>query len=323
MVAQQAINDIWACTSETCAGVCSNLITLCEDLILGADAVSGDIADVIHTADNGTTWTNTAAQPFGNDENIISVTCFAKDNSTIRWLVARDGSAGENAEIAYSDDFGATWTNVDVESNADDAGANDSGALFAFDYRHIWYVISVGGTPTDAQILFSSDGGATWTQQYTNANSFNAIHFSDYEHGYAVADSGVVVKTDNGGETWQAVTAITGTPNVLSVYVFDEDNVIVGDNGGDVWRSWDGGITWTQLYAGSTAINDISFANDFVGVALDGDEILRTRNGGEDWESVSGLPSLTELNAVWACDSNTFYVVGEDGSNLGVVFKVA
>lgn len=320
MVAQQAVNDIWGCTDETCGGVCSNPISLCEDLILGCDAVSGDVADVVYTANNGDTWTDTAAQPFGNDENVISVTCFAKDNTTTRYLVVRDTDGATNAEIAYSDDTGATWTNVDVESTGSFLGANDSGALFALDYRHIWLVLTGG------YIVFSSDGGVTWTMQEEaniGTDDYNAVHFSDTNHGYAVADSGVVVKTDNGGETWKAVTAITGTPNVLCVYVFDEDNVIVGDNGGDIWRSWDGGTTWTQLYTGSTAINDISFANDFVGFALDGDEILRTRNGGEDWESLSGLPALTELNAVWVCDSNTAYVVGEDDSNLGIVFKVA
>ena len=85
-------------------------------------------------------------------------------------------------------------------------------------------------------VMYTSDGGVTWTTQEAAAigtDDYNAVWFSDSDHGYAVADSGVVVKTDDGGTTWGAVTAITGTPNVLSVYVFDEDNVIVGDNGGD------------------------------------------------------------------------------------------
>lgn len=320
MVAQQAINDIWGCTDESCGGQCGNKISLCEDLILGADAVAADVADVVITGDNGVTWTNAAAQPFAATENVISVVCFAKDNTTTRYLVVRDTDSTTNAEIAYSDDGGATWTNVDVESSGSFLGANDSGALFALDTKHIWLVLTSG------YIVFSSDGGVTWTTQdagTVTTEDYNAVHFANNNVGYAVADNGIVVKTDDGGDIWSAVTAITGTPDVLSVYTFDEDNVIVGDNGGDMWRSFDGGTTWTQLYAGSTAINDISFVNPYVGWAVDGVLILRTRNGGEDWETVKNLSTFTELNAVWGCDENTAYVVGEDGSNLGAVYKVA
>ena len=320
MAAQRAVNDILACTSESCGGQCGNKISLCEDLIIGTDGAVAAAADVVLTADNGDTWANAAANPFAVNENIESITCFAQDNTTTRWVAARASDSATNAEIGYSDDSGATWTNVDVESSGSFLGANDAGALFALDAKHIWLVLTGG------YIVFSSNGGVTWTTQdagVLTTGDYNAVHFANANSGYAVADSGVVVKTDDGGSTWSAATAISGTPDVLCVHAFDQDNVIVGDNGGDIWRSFDGGTTWTQLHTGVTAINDIMFVNDFVGWAVDGVLILRTRNGGEDWETVRNLSTFTELNAVWACDENLAYVVGEDGSNAGAVYKVA
>ena len=323
MAAQEMINDITFCNEERCASDCGSALDICEQGFIGANEDGANAADVVYTTNSGGTWANAAARPFDASENIISVTCLRVNNSTTRWIVARDGAAGVDAEIAYSDDGGATWTNVDVETNEDGAGANDSGALFAFDPKHLWFVTSVGDSPTDAQILFSSDGGVTWSQQYTNANSFNAVHFATKDVGFAVAESGVVVKTDDGGNTWSTVTAITGTPSVQCVFVFDEDNVIVGDDGGDIWRSFDSGVTWTSLYTG-TSINDITFVNRYVGWAADDASILRTRNGGEDWESVTdGLPSdVGVFNAVWGCDANYAFAVGDDDSDEALVVKV-
>ena len=314
------VNDIKFCNEERCAGDCGPALDLCEQGLTGNDAAAGATPDVMYTTDSGATWTNAATAPFAVDENVISLTCVRKDVDTTRWIVVRDLVALTNAEIAYSDDSGATWTNVDVESSGTGLGANDSGASWALDFKHIWLVLTGG------YIVFSSNGGATWTVQQdgtgVTSEDFNAVHFADFDHGYAVADTGVVVKTDDGGETWEAVTAIDSTPDVLSVWTFDEDNVMVGDADGQIWRSWDAGTTWTELYDGDS-INDIHFVNDYVGWAIDDDEVLRTRNGGEDWETVSSVPAATEYNAVWGCDENLCYVCGEDSSNNGVVLKIS
>lgn len=320
MAAQEMINDISFCNEERCAGDCGEALDLCEQGLLGAQAVAADVADVIYTTNSGGAWTNTAVQPFAATENVISVACVRKDTNTTRWIVVRDTDGATAAEIAYSDDSGATWTNVDVESSGSFLGAVDSGALFAYDYKHIWLVLSGG------YIVFSSDGGATWTTQdagTATTEDYNAVHFASTEHGFAVASTGVVVKTDDGGETWSIVTAITGTPSVQCVYTFDEDNVIVGDENGDIWRSFDSGVTWTSLYSG-TSINDITFVNRYVGWAVDDDAILRTRNGGEDWEEVTdGLPSdVGAFNAVWGCDANYAFAVGDNDTDEGLVVKV-
>lgn len=318
-VTQVAVNDIWVCKDQRCAGGCDDAVDLCQFLIYGCAAPAvGFAADVGYTEDGGTTWTNSVDYPFGNGEHVISVVCFPLDSTTTRWLVVRDNDGANPAEIAYSDDGGANWINVDVEA-VGTRGALDSGALFALDAKHIWLALEAG------YIFFSEDGGLTWTNQddgTVTAEDYHAVNFANHNDGFAVADNGIVVRTIDGGETWAAVTAITATPNVLCVFTFDKDNVVVGDVSGQIWRSWDGGTTWTLLYTG-TSINDIDFVNNYVGWAVDDDAVLRTRNGGEDWEVIAGTPAMTEFNAIVGCDENTAFAVGEDDSNYGAVIKIA
>lgn len=319
MAAQVGINDVAFCNSERCASDCGSALDICEQGLIGADDDGANEADVVYTADSGTTWTNAAARPFAAGEDVESVTCVRVDNETTRWIVARDTS-GDFAEIAYSDDSGATWTNVDVEAEGT-RGAADSGALFAYDFKNIWFVTTGG------YIFYSNDGGITWTTQNAGtatANDYNAVHFSSKYDGFAVANTGVVVKTDDGGETWAAVTAITGTPNVLCVHTFNEDEVMVGTASGGVWKSGNAGTSWTQLYSAGTSINDLTFANPYVGWAADGATILYTRNGGEDWETITdGIPSdASVFNALWACDANYAFAVGTNDSTEAMVVRI-
>ena len=70
-----------------------------------------------------------------------------------------------------------------------------------------------------------------------------SIYFYDYEVGYAVGDSGIVLKSIDSGKTWQSVV----TPvisNLNDIYLFHRDTIdIVGDDGTMLF-STDGGSYW-------------------------------------------------------------------------------
>ena len=318
-VDQGAVNDLWICKDARCAGQCDDKVGLCQYIIAGTDApAEGGKGDVVYTENNGTDWTNSVGQPFDSGEHIISIGCFQLDSETTRWIAVRDTDGANPLEIAYSDDGGANFTNVDVES-AGTRGAVDSGALFILDPKHIWLAVEEG------YIFFSSDGGITWSNQEdgtVTAEDYYAIMFVDSKNGYAVAGNGIVVKSTDGGLTWTTCTTITGTPRLNCLFVFDKDNVMLGDAVGEIWRTWDGGTTWTEIYTSAISINDIDFYNDFVGMVVKGQFVLRTRNGGEDWEVIGGVPANTELNCVVMCNENYGYVGGEDETNAGMILTV-
>ena len=315
------LNDIVFCNDESCGGTCGDAADLCETGFAVADAAAAATANVIATTDGGLTWAATATDPFAANEDILSATCFGINKNTTRWLVARGQEAAPTnpAEVAYSDDSGATWTNIDVEA-AGTRSANDSGALFALDKRHIWFVTTGG------YIFFSEDGGVNWTPQDEGSlttEDLNAVHFLDNGlDGVAVGDNGVVLRTDDGGETWEAATVITGTPDVYCVKLANGSRWYVGTSNGHIYVTFDGGVTWeSQLQVTNGEVNDIDIVNSFVlwaavdvtTLAVVKGEIYRTRNGGRDWESI---PTNVNggANAIYACDVNNAYFVGVDGA---------
>jgi len=85
-----------------------------------------------------------------------------------------------------------------------------------------------------------------WEVIPSGTNSkLNSIYFYDYEVGFAVGDSGTVIKSIDSGKTWQSLQ----TPvisNLNDIYLFHRDTVeIVGDSGTMLF-STDGGSSWWE-----------------------------------------------------------------------------
>jgi photosystem II stability/assembly factor-like uncharacterized protein len=66
------------------------------------------------------------------------------------------------------------------------------------------------------------------TNEYLNLNT---IYFTDANTGYAVGDSGIIIKTINGGVSWTVQPSGTAS-HLMSVYFTDANTgYVVGDNG--------------------------------------------------------------------------------------------
>jgi len=327
-VESNALNAIHFCNDEACADDCGAAQAICDTGYIGADAAAAATANALETTDEGASWAATSADPFAADQNILAVTCFPLDASTTRILVARDDGAGAgNMEIAYSDDGGANWTTVTINSGSN--AAVDSGALFALDNNHIWLVLAGG------YIAFSSDGGTTWTIQeagVTTTNDLHAVHFVDENHGMAVGASDTVLITSDGGDTWQTATATGGAQTINTVWMIDHNVAWVGNAQGHLYYTNDNGTTWTERSFGQTtgagnSINGIQFVNELVGFLLydaagPTGTVYRTRNGGFDWESIT-TPTNSGLNDLHVCNANLAWAVGEAQGGTGVILKVA
>ena len=277
-------------------------------------------AKLYFTANKGVNWTSVTG-PFASGEDVLSSVCFAVSKGTSRWLVARgtQSSPTDPTEVAYSDDSGTTWTNVDAESGGA-RFASDSGALFAMDRRHIWLVA------TDGYIYFSEDGGESWVTQSAGTlttEDLNQVHFADTENGMAVGAAGIVLKTGDGGVTWTAATPITSTPDVCTVQMLDSNMAVVGTNDGKIYMTFNGGTTWVQKYSlASGVVNSIHAVNKYVmwGVVDASGGVgsaIRSRNGGYTWESVT-TPTNAGLNSVRGLDANKAWCVGVAGKVIKI-----
>lgn len=288
-------------------------------------------ADVWSTDDEGSTWANATGavpSPFAGGD-IKSAVLFQMDKNTWRLVVASGPKAG-SAQIAYSDDGGATWTTVTVGATAWE-GAAHADALFAFDRDHLWLATDHG------RVYVSTDAAVSWTSQTSAltasaANSLNSVKFSDYDNGFAAGNNDTLIKTIDGGDNWSAVTtAPTTSDNITALEVKSKYELLVGSNAGQLFQSLDAGLTWTTItYSGQAntdTVNGLAFVNDKIGFMIVNTSaplgsVHLTVNGGASWQKLT-TPTNAGLNAVFGIDDNTAYVVGNAYAGTGFVAKVS
>ena len=332
----EALNDITFCNDPRCQDDCGVALDYCQSGYIVGDAQAAsaaDVADVLITADGGLdSWPGTLTDPFAAAMSIASVICVEIGGGITRTIVARGTSDGAHMGIAYSDDGGVTWTPVAV-GTVDAQYATMGGTLFALDLYHIW-LVTIGG-----YVYFSDDAGVTWTAQSAGApmtGALNHIDFADENYGVAVGEDEEMLYTDDGGATWQLILGVNtggGDVDILCVDVRDQYRWWIGYVDGTLWYTEDGGTTFVERDYPEAAthtlgITDITFVNDLVGYMIANKtgpigDVYRTINGGRSWRQLTDTPTNAGLNAIWACNVNMAYVVGEAESGTGVVLKVA
>ena len=154
------------------------------------------------------------------------------------------------------------------------------------------FVVGSTSAPTFAQ--------SGWVMQQSGTTvTLDRAQFLDRNNGYAVGDSGTVLKTSNAGTTWLPVSISTTYPvQDLSFVSVDLGWVAVGDPdastvSGAVWKTTNGGVSWTVLPSSSTnARLGISFVSALTGWACGANngawQIWGTTDGGSGWTMQSG-----------------------------------
>lgn len=117
---------------------------------------------------------------------------------------------------------------------------------------------------------------------------------------WACGNSGVVLKTTDGGALWETVTSPNATSTIYTVDAFDATTAwVTGTVGGSedvsIWKTTDGGASWVSQYNNPTGFGDGLKMFDSNNGVYFGDpdpvgstrwEILTTSNGGTNWNRV-------------------------------------
>jgi photosystem II stability/assembly factor-like uncharacterized protein len=326
-----AAASIWTCSIPICAN--GETKKLCNDMIVGADHAVGADSKIWYSLDEGDAWTECVAAPFAGlaFANVVSVVCFPIDATTTRWLVASNKNTA-TPEVAYSDDHGATWTRV-VVGNIAVVQAQGPRVLFAVDMNHIWMVYTKG------YIFFSSDGGETWTEQWSEGTLFlQAVWFSDDLHGMAISDNDDVIVTSDGGATWTQHAGATGSGDSLLSVTENAGGGIwwIGTESAKLFYSTDFGATWARRLGwpgeGSGDVIGIRFVSSLSGFLLynnigwyygsnEGD-VLQTINGGYSWKLLE-MPGNDGVVDLTVGDENLAFVLGRGPDyQVGLIAKV-
>ena len=148
----------------------------------------------------------------------------------------------------------------------------------------------------------------------------NDVQFVTDQIVYGVGNSGVVVKSTDGGETWSEIY-FGQTRNFLSLHFFDENFGFVGGpfetaRGGStemLSKTTDGGDTWAVI--SSFQLNDfqdMEFLDDQNGLVASRDgEILYTSDAGDSWDTyVVGSHDFYDIHIK---NDTTYWAAGESG----------
>jgi len=242
-----------------------------------------EMDSVLLTSDGGATWTSRPALGSTLGEYLLAV--FLGD--------ARTGPAvgtivGTRGTTLRTTDGGATWTNL--VSGLPDALKRASGPptnLTSVFFTDVETGTAVGTLGT---ILWTVDGGTTWTRQVSGtSSSLVGVVFTDAETGFAVGMEGTILHTTDAGVTW--TPRASGTTRMFHAVGFANLRVgmAVGDTG-TIVRTTDGGATWSAVASGTLSrLRGLAFADSQIGVVVGEDRaILRTTDGGATWTLVSG-----------------------------------
>jgi photosystem II stability/assembly factor-like uncharacterized protein len=163
-----------------------------------------------------------------------------------------------------------------------------------------------------------------WNQIPSNTlNNLNAIDFPSTNVGYIVGDSSLILKTTDGGQTWNEISAtgisIPGLNPFIDVDFVTELHGFITTKHSGVFETADGGFNWTPVSLASGQCFPSTFYIDssdhfFVGGA-------GCFQGAMMDEFTSGTWTIPLLNAMLLDNAETIMEIdfGDDNTGLAVV----
>jgi len=323
----QEIVDVLIPDTITCGacGITSDGCQVVLLLTLRAGGSPGTGADVAYTKNAGSTWAYREITTLtgSNDPDAFAV---VSGNVVV---VSVETIGLHYASLADLLVGAETWTSVTTGFVA----SHGPKAIHTADPTHTWMVGNTG------YIYFTADPTAGVSVQDAGVATIQNlldIHGVDQLNLVAVGAGNAVVKTNNGGSTWTAITGPAVGVALNSVWMKSPTEWLVGTDGGKLYYTTDSGVTWTEVAfpgSGAGSVSDIVYATGSVGymahaTATPRGRILRTVDGGHSWyvapESGTAMAANDRVNALATCDPNVVWGGGlADNGTDGFAVKGA
>lgn len=324
-----------------------------NDEIWGGGAMNTLSSKIVHSTDNGHSWTDivTVNNPLGYtsygdvdfvdkntgwiitqlDTNVLKTTnggesCSEQNIDTDQWLrkiFMIDNQTGYivgNSGIIFKTINGGTdWL------------PQNSGTTY--DLSEAYFVNEsagwvVGQTTSDFSgiILKTTDGGNSWINQTPpNTPRLFSVSFTNSLNGWVISGGGSandhaeILHTTDGGENWTKQDWGYQYNFREILFVDSVNGFILGNKFGDqytVYNTNDGGITWQPTELSPGALYGIKFVNKDIGWITGAfGRIYGTTDGGKSWKEQSSY-TAQYLFGIDFVDSNNGWIVGWYGTIL-------
>lgn len=245
------------------------------------------------------------------------------------WLLS-DYNGNDFKTVYHTSDGGFNLESWELMETQDFWGAE---SIYFTDSLNGWICGgSWGGMYYYRYVYSTIDGGLSWNESYTdNGESLYDVFFINDSTGWAVGESGLVVYTNDKGETWLFSSTPPNGESLRAVQFVDNDNgCVVGkltNETGLIFKSYDGGINWEQKLGDTIPpLNDLVFIDELNGWAIgNSGTILHTDDGGETWEyQESGTNAdlnkvcFVDVNNSWICGLNGTILYTDNGGTVGI-----
>ncbi|KAI8631804.1 oxidoreductase [Xylariaceae sp. FL1651] len=236
--------------------------------------------------------------------------------------------SGTNGTVLRSTDGGKTWASVGPSLSAEDAG---------LEFRDIeaWsadkaVILSIG-EGTDSRIYLTKDGGASWTESFTNGETtafYDCVAFASPDYGMAMSDpvdgKFRLIETLDGGETWRIVDSSGMVPALDGEFGFAASGTCIattagrwylasgGTDPGRIFRSTNGHqwhVSNSSIAGGAAAgVFSVQFRDTNHGIAVGGDYEAPTgavnnaawsADGGVTWALATSFPGGYRSGSSW------------------------
>jgi len=119
-----------------------------------------------------------------------------------------------------------------------------------------------------------------WQNPKPTGNSLSSAYFTSVDTGYIVGDCGTILKTINGGITWNSLSIETSV-SLISVYFTDSNTGYAVGQNGMIIKTTDAGLNWTIQESGTTEdLYSVQFPDADTGYISGSNSILlKTSNG--------------------------------------------
>ncbi len=269
---------------------------------------AGNDGAILRSTDFGDTWELLTELPGASIYALQSVS----DNIIY--------GAGYDGLFIKSTDKGNTWKGSYVNVNG--VCPNIQGIFFL--NENVGFVSRSYG-----MVCKTTDGGDSWTAVIpdtlnTTATNYG-VYFTDENNGVVVGkvatSSDVIYKTTDGGQTWD-MKLNTLNANARAVAFGDANHgVIVAEKLNSVYTS-DGGSTWNASTFNSVPsalssanLKDVAFSDAMNAVASGTGIILKTTDGGANWDYVDVTDLAEDLAGVIFKGKSIGYAAGKKSSN--------